>query len=726
MRWNSVSVWRASRLALSILAATPTLAAGTGSAAFASAGTNGRLLDFSGQKVQQSDELQLKDGWTVYRGVLIPAGRFVESGCLIADKSLTAQSISLPDVWGPSLTTDVRTGHGVATYCIEVALPASSQFLGLRMGTTRSIYSIYSIEKDVNGKERPVLLHQNGDPATAANIVANNPTAPIISLPFDGRRLKLVIQLANYVHKQGGIVDVPVIGNLQRLDSMQRRESALPTALVLVLLLVSVATFIIGRSYDRNAGHTIFAALSAASAFRVLFVSNLVWDYFPSFSESRKYDLEYLSLFLIAPAYYAFICLLFRNGKVLRIDKAIYAASAAFCIFALFVAPFCPPGTITLLREPFQLLWIAISASLGFTVLRSLFFHPEQKKDAAIVLVAALSTFSYELLSSLKLITTSMELSNLLVIFVTTLHVRAFVLNSRRVARERDALTQSLRDANDVLEARAKELGRAVDLAEAASRAKTEFLATVSHELRTPLNAVIGFSEMMKLEIFGPLGNKQYVEYAKDINDSGSHLLDVVNDILDLSRVEAGSDQLIEEKVQIGEVVRRVLDLVQPQAEKARIVCTLDTPDNLPCLVADERKVKQILINIVSNAIKFNVENGTIAVKLDCDHSGLLVTIADTGIGMRKEDIPKALTRFGQVDADLNRKYEGLGIGLSIVQALVEQHEGTLTVDSELGVGTTVQVRFPAKRCVVATARDPVEAGKADASGTVKPLYGIA
>jgi signal transduction histidine kinase len=677
------------------------LAAGTGTAASASSSSGERLLDYSSRPFDRSDELQLKDGWTVYRSKLIPAERFVDGGCVLADKTLTAEPISLPDIWGPALTTDVSTGHGVATYCIEVALPAASQFLGLRMGMARSIYSIYSISKDINGNERAVLLHENGDPSTAAKISANNPTAPIITLPFDGKRLKLVIQLANYVHKQGGIVDVPVIGNLQRLDSIQQRESALPTALVLVLLLVSAATFIIGRSYDHNAGHTIFAALSAASALRVLFVSNLVWDYFPSLSEARKYDLEYLSLFLIAPTYYAFICLLFRNGKVLRIDKAIYAVSGAFCLFALWIAPFCPPGTITLLREPFQLLWIVISASLGYTVLKSLFFHPEQKKDAVIVLIAALSTFSYELLSSMKLISSSMELSNLLVIFVTTLHIRAFVLNFRRVARERDALTQRLRDANEVLEARAKELGRAVDLAEAASRAKTEFLATVSHELRTPLNAVIGFSEMMKLEIFGPLGSKQYAEYAKDINDSGTHLLDVVNDILDLSRVEAGSDQLLEEKVQIGEIAQRVINLVQPQAEKAKVACTLEMPEHLPLLIADERKVRQILINIVSNAIKFNNENGTVEVKLTCNHSGLDITVADTGIGMRKEDIPKALARFGQVDADLNRKYEGLGIGLSIVQALIEQHEGVLSIDSDLGVGTTVRVHFPAERCIL-------------------------
>lgn len=320
-------------------------------------------------------------------------------------------------------------------------------------------------------------------------------------------------------------------------------------------------------------------------------------------------------------------------------------------------------------------------------------------------MVAAFSTLTYEILTSLKLIGSSMELSQLLIVFVTALHARVFVSNFGRIANERDALTRNLRLANADLEARAKALGRAAVQAEEASRAKTEFLATMSHELRTPLNAVIGFSEMMKLEIFGPLGARQYAEYARDINSSGTHLLSVVNDILDLSRVESGNDDLLEEKLNVAEAARLVLSFVQPQAEKSDVECRLDAPDDLPALVADERKLKQILINLVSNAIKFNTVAGTVTVRLRCDPSGFTISVADTGIGMRKEDIPKALARFGQIDGDLNRKYEGLGIGLSIVQALAEQHGAELGIKSEPGKGTTVSVRFPIERCEIAIRR---------------------
>lgn len=652
-------------------------------------------------QVSQGEEFSLRDNWTVYRNVIVPAAKFANSDCQSANVEAVAQSISLPDIWGPAFTLDVSRGHGTATYCIDLILPQSTPFLALRMGTTRSIYQIYALTENSEGKdERLILLHSNGDPSDAKNIVANNPTAPVIALPSGVRRLKLIVQLANYVHKQGGIVDVPQIGYLQHFDAMQRRESALPTALILVLLVVSVATLIIGRSYDHYTGHAIFAMLTATSAFRTFFVSNLIWDYLPAFSESRKYDFEYLSLFMMAAAYYAFVCYLFRDGRVLRIDKLIYVISAVFCAFALFVAPFLPPGTITLLREPFQLLWVVIGIVLGGTMLRALLFDKYAKMDALVVLIAALTTFAYEILSSMKFIHSSMELSNLLVIFVTSLHVRAFVLKFRRVERERNVLTQNLRDANEILKTKASELSRALQLAEVASNAKTEFLATMSHELRTPLNAIIGFSEVMKLEMFGPHGHEKYATYSRDINQAGSHLLDLVSDILDLSRVESGSDALFEEQVQVRDIAAQVLKSVKMQAAKSGVQCILDAPADSPGLVADERKIRQILTNLVSNAIKFNIPNGTVAVTLFSDAAGFYISVRDSGIGMSESDIPKALARFVQVDGNLNRKYEGLGIGLSIVQALTEQHGGTLKVESRLGSGTNVTVTFPVARCV--------------------------
>ena len=243
----------------------------------------------------------------------------------------------------------------------------------------------------------------------------------------------------------------------------------------------------------------------------------------------------------------------------------------------------------------------------------------------------------------------------------------------------------------------AEDLRVASDEAEAANRAKSDFLAAMSHELRTPLNAIIGFSEIIKDETFGPANGSRYRDYAKDINDSGQHLLDLINDILDLSKIESGVDELYEEPIDVPNIIDSVLRLVLQRANQRDIEFELDVPNRLPLLIADERKVKQILTNLLTNAVKFTNDGGKVTIKTWCrPDSGFVFQIADTGIGIAPEDVPKALSQFGQVDSDLSRQYEGTGLGLPLTKALVESHGGSLDLQSEVGVGTTVTVRFPA------------------------------
>jgi signal transduction histidine kinase len=206
----------------------------------------------------------------------------------------------------------------------------------------------------------------------------------------------------------------------------------------------------------------------------------------------------------------------------------------------------------------------------------------------------------------------------------------------------------------------------------------------------------------MKLELFGPLGHRKYADYANDINQSGAHLLDLVTDILDISRVESGTDSLVEQEVRVEEIARQVLNATRMQAGKAGVTCSLEAPAGLPALLADERKIRQILTNLVSNAIKFNVESGTVTVRLDAGPSGFIIAVSDTGIGIAPEDIPTALSRFGQLEDQFSRKYEGLGLGLPIVQALTAQHDGHFAIESQPGLGTTVTVTLPARRCLAA------------------------
>lgn len=245
------------------------------------------------------------------------------------------------------------------------------------------------------------------------------------------------------------------------------------------------------------------------------------------------------------------------------------------------------------------------------------------------------------------------------------------------------------------------DLEKAKDAAEGANRAKSQFLANISHELRTPLNAVIGFSSILMNQLFGPLGDQKYWEYAKDINESGTHLLDIINDILDLSKAEAGKLDMNFEEVHIGKSVNKCITILSERAEKGKVSITADVPKTLPPIVADRLRFIQILLNVLSNAVKFTKPGGKVSVSVRTqDREGevthFIVTIQDTGIGMSREDMDKAFQSFGQVDSGLNRKYEGTGLGLPLTKKLMDLHHGVITFDSELGVGTTVTLTFPA------------------------------
>lgn len=243
-------------------------------------------------------------------------------------------------------------------------------------------------------------------------------------------------------------------------------------------------------------------------------------------------------------------------------------------------------------------------------------------------------------------------------------------------------------------------LSESIHQAELANRSKSEFLANMSHELRTPLNAIIGFSEMIKTEMMGPIGQPSYAEYGGDIYESATHLLGLINDILDLSKIEAGSEELAEEAVLLPDLISAVITLVKSRAHKGGIRLTTDIVDPGPVFYVDKRKVKQILVNLLTNAIKFTPQGGQVTLRaLGDDSTGDFVfQVIDTGVGMAEEDIPRALSPFSQLDRQLSRKHEGTGLGLPLTKRMVEMHFGSLKVVSSIGEGTTIIVQFPATR----------------------------
>jgi signal transduction histidine kinase len=245
----------------------------------------------------------------------------------------------------------------------------------------------------------------------------------------------------------------------------------------------------------------------------------------------------------------------------------------------------------------------------------------------------------------------------------------------------------------------AERLEEARSAAEGASRAKSAFLATMSHELRTPLNAVIGFAEMIEREIVGPVGAPAYIEYARDIHESASHLLQLINDILDLSTLEAGHLVLSEEKVDLRQTLQASVRMLAPRAEAGQIAMSIEIEFDSTPVVCDERRIRQVALNLLANAVKYTQPGGRVIARLGRDRDGsVLLSFEDNGIGIAETDLTLVMAPFGRAETAFNRTTEGTGLGLPLTKRLVEAHGGELILDSSPGKGTTATVRLPAWR----------------------------
>ncbi|MEN8197686.1 MAG: HAMP domain-containing sensor histidine kinase, partial [Pseudomonadota bacterium] len=259
----------------------------------------------------------------------------------------------------------------------------------------------------------------------------------------------------------------------------------------------------------------------------------------------------------------------------------------------------------------------------------------------------------------------------------------------------------SIRTDITALKQRQEDLSSQQQRADSANKAKTDFLLTMSHELRTPLNAIMGFSEVMKQQLRGPLGDVRYVDYANDIYDSASHLLAVINNILDISRIEAGRLELDEQAVVIGDEIDKALRQLEEEARGADVKLASDIEQDLPLLLGDAHKIQQIVINLVGNAVRYMPDSGKVTVQASRQaEGGIVLKVEDDGAGMSAEDVERVISPFVRLSNPMVRAHDGTGLGLPLVKALVELHGGQFTLTSKIGKGTTGTAIFPKSRVI--------------------------
>ncbi len=269
-----------------------------------------------------------------------------------------------------------------------------------------------------------------------------------------------------------------------------------------------------------------------------------------------------------------------------------------------------------------------------------------------------------------------------------------------RAVREDERWSRALLERETLLSTQAQELALARDIAEAANRVRGEFLANMSHELRTPLNAVLGFSELLEKELFGPLGDPRYKEFVRDIYNSGKHLLEIIGNILDLAKVDAGKLELYEQDVELEEVMQGCIRLIADTARNAGITIDLKLPSTPIQLHADPTRLRQILLNLLSNAVKFSNSGACVELTGEETVRGLVLRVVDHGIGMTFDEAVLAMEPFQQIDNSLSRRYQGTGLGLPLTKSLVDLHGGEMQIESVPGKGTTVTVILPKWRII--------------------------
>lgn len=616
--------------------------------------------------------------------------------------------IPVPGYWPAHTAGQGSSGETTrAAYSLRLRLPVapSGQRFALETGYWLSAYRVYA-----NGE----LLLDSGRVSDSAEAETANAYSKIVTLPRPSEVIELRFEVSNHLSRFGGSFVAPRIGFENSIrDSMD--------------LLRAMSTFLVGSMFfaalyhlmlfflDRSAPAKLwFACFAALLCIRTLTIAPLAIFAHGLIGQDWVWRIDYASSMLLLPACYQFFLNSFPRQVSARVSPWLWTITGTFSLLTLITGPLAGElgmKAVEALAAPFI---VYLFASLARGVI-------ERELGAALALagwiLCAAASIHDILLDNMLVAGTDLIPFGFFGFFLCNSGMMAARFqhafrDARRASRRLQQLNDELESAVqartfelkvklDELGSKQTELVRAREEAETANTAKSKFLATMSHELRTPLNSILGFSEIIRDERVGQIGDQRYCEFAGHINESGTHLLSLIGDILDLSRIESGRLELQFEELSVEDIAHAAMHRAATRQRRASDAVEIRRHVGLPMLSADRRAFMQMLINLISNALKFTPDGGKITVSAFVrDDGGMTVQVADVGIGMAAEDIPKAMMAFSQVDDNLSRRHEGSGLGLTIVKSFMEQHSGAINIQSEKGRGTTVSLEFPACRVV--------------------------
>lgn len=612
----------------------------------------------------------------------------------------------VPGAWPAEPGADSTRQSGHATYVLRLKLPDTPEHdrLALSTGYWHSAYRVYA-----NGE----LIATSGRPAADGDQEVGRAYSLIAVLP-PVKEIELRFEISNHIDRHGGAFAPPIIGLESTLRSQSDIVRTVSACLVGSMLFAALYHMVLFWLDPVGRSNMWFAFFATALGVRTLLIDPLASYSVEVIGQDWVWRVDYASSMILLPLCYQFFMLSFPRQVSARYAPWIWGFGAGAACLTLVGGPV--PGEWGMKVTEF--VCVPFIAYITFSLSKAVF----QKENGATLSLAGWALCATASVHDIILENGLIDSINLIPFgFLAFFLCLSGMLASqfRTAYRQAQTVSNTLRNVNHVLEEAVQKrtaeleekvvelerhqqaLEKAREDAVSANTAKSRFLATMSHELRTPLNSILGFSEIIRDEKLGPISDSKYAEYAGHINESGAHLLSLIGDILDMSRIEAGKLQLEFEELVVEDVVKAALNRAATRERRAADTVEVNLGPDLPMLMADRRTLLQMLINLISNALKFTPAGGkiTLSAFLRPD-GGVTVQVADTGIGMEPEDIPKALQPFSQVDDNLWRRHEGSGLGLAIVKSLMEQHQGTLTLQSAKGTGTTAQLEFPAARTV--------------------------